>query len=236
MTTLIIPDLHLRYKRAQQIIDHEACDRVLFLGDFFDDWHDTPEMNRKMALWVKSRQLRHPEDIWLFGNHDTSYAFNLPCSGYSIEKSLAINEVMVWGKFKFYHFLGPWLCTHAGLHPSYIPPLTKDLAGWLASEQNEALEALQKGGKHWITAAGKARGGSWPWGGLTWLDFREEFEPVPGLNQVFGHTPMHAPGLMQQADSTNHCLDALTAYYAVYNDELNKLDVRHAFDEIPNFK
>lgn len=44
-------------------------------------------------------------------------------------------------------------------------------------------------------------------GGLFWCDFRQEFEPVPGLTQVFGHTASGGDTIRRVADS--YCIDCL---------------------------
>ena len=44
MTTLVIPDLHHRVAAAEEWIARYPADRVVFLGDYFDDFDDTPKM------------------------------------------------------------------------------------------------------------------------------------------------------------------------------------------------
>jgi hypothetical protein len=43
-------------------------------------------------------------------------------------------------------------------------------------------------------------------GGLVWCDFRE-FTPIPGLNQIFGHTPGNLGTTKRGQASINICLD-----------------------------
>ncbi len=44
----------------------------------------------------------------------------------------------------------------------------------------------------WLDA-GFARGGLQAIGGMTWLDWNEEFAPVPYVNQIVGHTQLTNP-------------------------------------------
>ena len=51
--TLIISDIHLRWKLVDNIINEESPDEIIFLGDYFDDFGDTPEKNLVMAESIK---------------------------------------------------------------------------------------------------------------------------------------------------------------------------------------
>ena len=70
MKTVIIPDIHHHISQVKLILLHEAPDKVVFLGDWFDDFFDTPEMSADTAIWLMKRMDRHPEDVFIWGNHD----------------------------------------------------------------------------------------------------------------------------------------------------------------------
>ncbi|NBQ69017.1 MAG: hypothetical protein EBU46_09375 [Nitrosomonadaceae bacterium] len=246
-TTLIIPDVHLRYPLVTEIIKHEGCDEVVFLGDFFDQFHDTPAENRKQALWLKA-EMKKPNRRFIWGNHDIHYRNStnrqLISSGYESAKDVAINDIMEssdWAKFVYYIWLdGNWLLTHGGLHPYHIPLILKDpktgsvepltLTKWLDAEVKAAERAIIMNEGHWIFQAGYCRGGNKPKGGLTWLDFNEEFEPIAGINQLVGHTNQFRTWLPKEKSkvgSINYCIDADNKFYAVHCN--GKIDIR----EIP---
>ena len=119
--TLIISDIHLRWKLVDNIINEESPDEIIFLGDYFDDFGDTPEKNLVMAEWLV-HSLEQPNRIHLMGNHDIMYGTrdrNYRCSGYNEDKEYLINTVMTrdhWKKIKMYHWLDDILCSHAGVH------------------------------------------------------------------------------------------------------------------------
>lgn len=200
--TLIIPDLHLRWRQADKIIAAAGADEVVFLGDFFDDFGDDPDSVGEMANWLEV-SVEKPNRIHLFGNHDVHYAFpnrNFECSGYAQWKYFIIRDTFdknpVFDKFKFYHVLdGKWLLSHGGLHkqhvPKHIADLHEDRPAFLKAIteylDEEAIKGLR--GEGWIFRAGRSRGGFQKVGGLTWCDFEREFYPVKGLNQIVGHTP-----------------------------------------------
>ena len=243
MMTLIIPDVHLRYEHVDKILKHEAPDRAIFLGDHFDQFDDDEQQNKKAAQWIKDRQNTHPEDEWLWGNHDTSYAFSnryTKCSGYDFHKDAAINSVLSrkeWDRFKFYTWLDDkTLLSHAGLHPYYLTRKDpKDsIKDWLAQEAKTAYMTMCNNGGHWMYGAGYARGGSQPKGGVNWLDWNQEFTPIKGLNQVVGHTVVRAPGYKEAEDSWNYNLDTCNSHYGVWNGK--QLKVNYAPDEIREWR
>lgn len=200
-SVLIIPDLHLNWRRADRIINYVGADEILFLGDYFDQFDDTPEDINEMVDWLE-HSVKQPNRIHLLGNHDMHYAFpdsKFQCSGYEQWKMFIIRDRLktkFWDSFKFYHILDEtWMCSHAGLHDLHVPQKIKNMRKnrpAFLKEISKYLDAeIIKGfrGESWIFRAGRARGGYQRVGGITWCDERE-FKPIVGLNQVFGHTPI----------------------------------------------
>lgn len=202
--TIVIGDIHNRIREVDSILAKESFDKVIILGDIFDDFDDTPTQAMDSARWVKAHV--HDERFtFLWGNHDITYGFlnrNIPCGGYSMEKDCAIWTILNQDDFrpwKFFHFSDGFLFTHAGLHPRFLPPIWKkkdvtqnNLTQFLSQESKRCLDELNNpNGQHWFFLAGDARclpkRGLGP-GGILWCDAREEFEPIPDLAQVFGHT------------------------------------------------
>lgn len=204
--TLIIPDLHHRWEQAEKIISAVGADEIIFLGDYFDDFDDTPEMVSETCEWLEC-SVNNSNRIHLFGNHDQMYAYayrSLRCSGYADWKYFIIHDTIprsVWDKVKWYHFLdNRWLLTHGGLHKRNVPDriikvrsdrqqYIKDLSSWIDDEIRNALSLAPNGQSSWIVGAGRARWGIYPVGGITWCDFEREFNPFKGMNQIVGHTP-----------------------------------------------
>lgn len=206
--SLIIPDLHHRWKQAEAIINHVGPDETIFLGDYFDDFNDTPAMVTATSKWLL-QSVNTPNRIHLFGNHDQAYAYpmykSFLCSGWTPLKSMIVNEVIsgdTWDKIKWYHFLDDvWFLSHAGIHRNNIPETLTETSGITRTEYNSKIkkfldEELINGFKlakqnqsHWIFGAGRSRGGGHRVGGITWCDYDREFFPIKGLNQIVGHTP-----------------------------------------------
>jgi hypothetical protein len=208
--SLIIPDVHLKWQRAEKIIASVGADEVIFLGDYFDAWDDTPEMVRDTCEWLEE-SVKKPNRRHLIGNHDQHYAFpykTFRCSGYAQWKDFIIRDSMspdVWKKLKWYEILdNRWLLTHAGLHKANVPEeiralngdrakMLEKLAFYLENEIVTGFRAGAEGVGSWIFNAGQARGGYQKYGGITWCDYTMEFNPFKGLNQLMGHTANSKP-------------------------------------------
>jgi len=234
VSTLVIPDLHHRTAAADRILAAEAQSphRVVFLGDYLDDFGDNPDIARGTAEWMR-RQIEAGHTL-LWGNHDLPYGFRPDlhrCPGYEPRKAAEVNKVLtrpLWKKLKLWHLVNvpgdrPWVLSHAGFHPGWF-----DLAGgpgranplahleWL---HKEALEMLYEAGETHpvINACPQSRGGRDPIGGVLWMDWGD-FRPLRGLNQLVGHTPLRNPDAFEAEESTNWCIDTNTQHYVVIED------------------
>ena len=206
MKILVIPDIHVRHILAEKIISYVGpCDQIIFLGDYFDQWFDTPEHNEKTAIWLKE-SLKNPNRIHLIGNHDVSYIANGArqyfCSGYTFEKNQSINSILNWddwSKMKVYHLHENILLSHAGLSKFYHDKFNKngkEFISFLEDEAKAAVLALKSAAPktpcHRLFEAGPDRGGKGLVGGITWCDLRN-FVPVGNYTQIFGHTETDEP-------------------------------------------
>lgn len=228
MRTLIIGDLHHHTGTADEILAREPHDHVVFLGDYFDHFHDTPEHAQATALWVKDR-ISETRCKLLFGNHDLPYAFDatafpfIYCSGYDRQKSEAIANVLDasdWEQFSAFAIVGPWLVSHAGFHRDLLPHHVVRSPSALLERCTRALESLRRREPDLLFAAGRDRGGRSEIGGITWCDWRR-FEGVAGLHQIVGHTPSKDEPLRHWSppNSTNYCIDYLYGHtYALVTD------------------
>ena len=205
--TLILPDIHLRHEKAEKIIDFVKPDKIIFLGDAFDDFNDTPEMVSETADWFHY-SVNQKDRIHICGNHDLHYWFkdnsSMRCSGYEQFKSITINDFVTkndWEKLVFFHILdGKWLLSHAGVHPSWIEPSKfkhevisefslELIKRRLTGESIEAKKAFYANKMHWFAMPGFSRSRSPYYGGITWCDWNEEFHPIRSVHQIVGHTP-----------------------------------------------
>lgn len=227
MKTLVIADIHNHWETAEKIIKRVEHDQVVFLGDYFDDWGDTPPVAKRTAEWLKW-SIEQPNRIHLIGNHDVPYINpSAKCGkyGWNPEKQNFVERVMTmkhWYQLQFHHWVDGWFLSHAGFHRFFYQTAVEDFdvedfKVWIEEQEEGGKQALFAGAYHWFYSdAGYRVGNHTTLGGLCWLDFYNEFVPIPGLNQIMGHTPNHPyshdelyygyRGLPNNS-SKNYCID-----------------------------
>jgi hypothetical protein len=241
MRVLVIPDIHLKTKKVDEILKNESggFDHALFLGDYFDDYFDTVKNNRETAEWVRDYS-QHSDKTLLKGNHDYSYyasqfhTSNYYCSGYSYEKDLAINRVMgkAWNSLLDFAIIDEVLYTHAGLNNFFLNPSisNEDMLVRYLLDQCRAVNNWLKESKktrcypncaesRLFRAGMNYRGGDQERGGIIWNDAREH-EPVPFIKQIFGHTISEEPVIYDNGDI---CLDTDLKHYAIVTNGVAKI-------------
>lgn len=206
---VIIPDIHNKWFEAEEILDKEGDSNVIFLGDYFDDFDDTLETTYQTAEWLK-KSMTNPNRVHLLGNHDLSYIDErYRCSGFSEGKMFAIRNAGVdLTKLQHYCWAGDWLCTHAGLTRDFFSAFNhKNLY------IHEFLDDMVDNYTNRLYNCSASRGGRDAHSGIVWCDYNE-FEPIPNVKQIFGHTH----GDVRLKDDNNICIDTWLEYYAVYSD------------------
>jgi hypothetical protein len=229
MHTLIIPDIHNKQEFLKDVLLQFKDLPKIFLGDYFDSYDDTPGLNEQTAIWLKE-SLKDPLNIHLMGNHDFGYRYtknpSTRCSGWSPLKCDIINEVMTredWNKLKYFHYdsRSSFYFSHAGLseHIFNVYPFDGITPLKIQLQLNEAKEQLlHNRGLHPVFDVGHARGGRRKTGGLLWLDYEYEFNPIANVNQIFGHTHGEHFRFDQYTNSKNYCLDVgLTHVFLLQN-------------------
>ncbi|MCC5841423.1 MAG: metallophosphoesterase [Opitutales bacterium] len=223
---LIIGDLHApkSFASVDALIERVRPDRIVLLGDYLDHFGDSPADAARMGAWLQVR-LADPRYTFLLGNHDLPYLFpgQITCPGNTLDKALAFDGNLDVDAFLEVATLALWLdkkilLTHAGLSHRWVPEglAVEALPVWLEREISCAWEDLKKSDgwpRHWIWRAGFARGGDQSIGGLLWCDYEDEFHPIPGVSQIFGHTPAREIRRRDAPDGTvNLCIDTCDPY------------------------
>lgn len=239
MTHLIVPDIHHKTQRADRILAAEPdADAVYFLGDYQDDFDDTPADAEATAKWMRV-QIEAGHNL-LWGNHDLPYAFlpdRHPCPGYTPEKASAVARILTpdhWRRLRLWHIIPasprPWVLSHAGLDRAWFPAEVTDPVAYLTALEQEALDNLYKRGRSHplLYFCSASRGGRDPFPGVVWMDWGD-FRPVAGINQIVGHTPLRNPDEYSDENSTNWCIDTHLAYYAMIGED-GELSLRRAPD------
>lgn len=248
MKTIIISDLHNRIDWIEGALSSpilQPYDRVIFLGDYFDDYNDTPQDAANAAKWLKL-SLQKPNRIHLTGTHDLWYRFPynrfIAASGNTETKMHAIRGILTEQDFsllKLYHYEQNYLMSHAGVHINLISEYvfkhnhlfdkyivnnnlqldSQNIINMVVGPATiEAINRVKDGYAHPWLDAGVARGGRQSVGGITWLDWIYEFKPIPGLNQIVGHTELNIPGEKYIKSSINYDLDTRNHHIGILED------------------
>lgn len=226
MRYLICGDLHTHFnilKRVEEL--SKDYDKVVFLGDYVDDWNAIPEASYNTVKELIDFKLANPDKVVpLLGNHCLSEWLNQPflCSGYN-----HLTHNLVKPLFDEYESLFniayvpdgiEAMFSHAGLTKSWwdeycseVPHEEELKAGNYADALNwafhhrrddiQAEEIFQA-----FSNAGYARGGHGN-PSPTWADLNELIaDAIPNLTQIVGHTPIHT--------ITHYLLNEDTDFYA----------------------
>jgi Calcineurin-like phosphoesterase len=216
MRTLIIPDIHNHTEHADHWLATLPHDRVVFLGDYFDNFGDDVNDARRTAMWLRDR-MEKAEDVFLLGNHDASYMFprepRLYCPGFTPAKARGIDEILRpehWKRLRLAHAEQGWLMSHAGFHPVWIKEPTSE---WILQRGEEVVRQAWRHVVDPMLGAGVDRGGGQNFGGPLWMDWGS-LEPIPGIHQIVGHTPGDGVRRKTKPKSRNYCLDVRNASVA----------------------
>lgn len=198
---VFVGDVHGKSEAVKLALDKSG--HKVFVGDFCDSF-DRTIAEHEACLMLVLDAIDKGEASAIFGNHELSYLMPTihRCAGYStsMESMLLPHVKRIKHSFKPFIELGEdWLVTHAGLHPDVALALPETWEGEFNSPKSPM---------HWV---GRSRGGPHPVGGMFWCDFNNEFVPVEGLNQIFGHSRhmTHDIRTCKGKNSINYCIDCL---------------------------
>lgn len=237
---LVFGDVHQRLNWADAVLAHEAgrFDRVIFLGDIAHS-HDAPPAVaglRDTADWY-ARLIERTDSVVLMGNHDMPffesdtwarrYRKKIPllhgCTGFRHNHAIEFaKEVGAdhWKKVRLFTVVNGWLCSHAGVHPSFWRPVL-DVEQNLSRLWEDATEALQLAAfrRSPLLACGPGRTDTpdGPIGGLTWCDWDDEFvdSPPPFPPQLVGHSSVFN---CHRQKGRSWCIDSGVGYALLHRD------------------
>lgn len=235
---LVFGDVHQRLNWADAALAHEAgqFDHVVFLGDVVHSFETSSAVSgiRETARWY-ARLIRRPNTTVLLGNHEAAFMEsdsysrvykrkpNLlhGCSGFRPGHAIEFAKEVTpahWRKVGLFTVASGWLLSHAGVHSSFWRPLisTDQNLARLWEDSVAALQLIQFRMDP-LLACGPARSDipDAPVGGLTWLDWRSEFQDDLPLPQIVGHT--HCFDLHRRK-GRSWCVDSGIGYVIIAPD------------------
>lgn len=234
---LIVPDAHLKIdviERGMELADKLMCDRVILLGDYFDDWLGMTTDYYDMRTYLKELlRKNHGRVIPLLGNHELSY-LGFPCSGYNRSVEHVVRGTVENDhRFVFAYSLDGVLYSHAGATREWVinnELIPKHMVKYHMGIKNGAEmveDAIYKADYSQMAQAGPARGGhSSP--SPVWADLTELIaDPIGKFTQVVGHTPV------EQIEKIGNCY--FCDVYSNGNESDEYLFVRDGEPEIVHY-
>lgn len=222
MRQLIVGDLHTKYHIFDRIRElGKIYDRVIFLGDYCDDWNAIPEASLNLLEGLKQYKLSNPDKvILLLANHDISewLGNEFKCSGFNYFTHQLVASFFNKNKdlFQLAYTDGQFLYTHAGLTNSWAEQYFSDLSfdpTNLIYVEKTLNTLLTDNPKDLLPLAdvGKTRGG-YKNPSIIWADEQELIaDPYP-ISQIVGHTPMRAIQHFQTQDFELYFCDTFSTY------------------------
>lgn len=229
---LIIPDQHTHYGKLERIISKfHKTHKFIWMGDEYDQFGDTPELNSSMAKFMKDTMNEFPDWVYLYGNHTLIYHphFSCMCSGFSSQKKTAINEVMSiedWDKLKYFHHENGWWFSHAGITKYWFQ---NPMSGGITIENvqriidDSIIKLKQDNHSNAIWASSLTRGGKHIVGGILWEDWRD-LELIPNFKQVVGHSPLKRIQAIADNTINSIIINVDNSGSGVYFSELLEID------------
>lgn len=197
---LVIPDVHMK----KEVIEHGLtlarkymADKVIMLGDYFDDWGVSVYDYRDMIKYLKHILRTNPTLIPLLGNHELSY-LGFPCSGHCKEAEKDVYDALYNDhRFLFGVAIDGIFYSHAGVLLSWLKHnnlITQNELRYKLGKKNGA-EVLEKCIEkvpylEMFAQVGPARGGR-KFPSPLWADLTEIVADSAPVKQVVGHTPLN---------------------------------------------
>lgn len=253
MKTYVIGDIHNHVNWIETFLEENDHDQVIFLGDYFDNFGDTPQIAMITAQWLV-RSVTKENRIHLMGNHDMPYRFpdnpRMKCPGWDTEKHQMVKQIFdfqetitgenPWNKIKLAHFdhEHQFIFSHAGLTEKLFK--TNPIHGpELESHERKIDNALSEYIKNRLSMNPVAlQNADYTYDGITWIR-PSNIRLITGVTQVVGHTPCSqlqncsldetTPLIMSKNGGKMWNIDCVHHWVGVYQDGV--FYAQHRFDE-----
>ena len=176
-------DIHGHWHFLRSIPKFLPNHYYVFVGDYVDSFSQAVSNQVNCIIQVLD-WVDQGKATALIGNHENSYWYESQrASGFKPAMAVHMNYLKERSlkTLKAAIQIDNVLVTHAGLSA----PLFNNLP---FNNLDDKLTQEMHNKESFVWDIGYCRGGSKTGGGIWWNDFNEEFRPVWGLSQVFGHT------------------------------------------------
>ena len=193
MNILVIPDIHLKgwmFDRATELMNYGMADKTVCLMDIPDEWGHGYDLDLYIETFDKaiSYAKRFPETLWCYGNHDLSYIWMQPESGFSsfaiptVSNKLAElrNAIPDQRQLAYIHRIDDVLFLHGGLTDAFVKCYAPDID---YRDTDAVIERINRLGFREI----------WDDGSPVWFRpqyYADKMYREKDLLQIVGHTPV----------------------------------------------
>ncbi|MBO4880773.1 MAG: metallophosphoesterase [Firmicutes bacterium] len=194
MKVLVIPDVHLKpwmFEKAAGAMRAGAADKAVCLMDLPDEWNRGFDLELYEATFDAAIAFakEFPDTLWCWGNHDLSYVWSLPETGYSwfaqntVSRKLAELQMSLrdQSQLAYVHRIDDVLFLHGGLTLHFVKT-------HVPAEEIDDVDA--------VLARVNALGCEDMWNDDSPIWFRPQYDGAARtyksaeLLQVVGHTPV----------------------------------------------
>lgn len=222
MNILFVGDIHTKLyiiDLVEQLLNDSNMniDKVVFTGDYVDDWGCSTQDNINTLKYIVSFKNRYKDKVvLLIGNHELSYLGH-PCSGHKqsdeLTNLLKINISYLDVFFSYRNILA----SHAGVTSNW-KEIFDDKFGWNLPyiEANDRLHNLDEGLINYLSIASYTSGGIGVCASPLWARPKDHnWFTLPNLIQVVGHTPREGnifDNIYRQKDTEIFYIDTFSTY------------------------
>lgn len=213
----VIGDIHGSDLWKEQTFAMNDCEKIIFLGDYVDDWWPTTNdqiINNLLDI-IQFKKDNMDKVVLLYGNHCNQYRMlgdhRVLCSGYRPEIAHDLYDIFRENKdlFQNAYQINDCIFTHAGIQHNWFVNVFKGDEMQVDYSIAEQLNApLDKNQDDALFQVGYMRGGRMSnVGGIFWCDRDELKKPLEGFTQFVGHTQVKEPQKYVHHNSTVYFCD-----------------------------
>lgn len=242
MNILFVGDVHTKLNiidLVEQLLNNSSMkiDKVVFTGDYVDDWGCSIQDNINTIKYVISFKNRYKDKIiLLLGNHELSYLGH-PCSGHKASLELTnLLKINIQYMDVFYNYRNI-LVSHGGLTENW-KNLFEHKFGWQFpyTQANDALHSLDENLLSYLAIASYTSGGNGIYASPLWARPKDhKLFLVNNLIQVVGHTPIQGnifDNIYKHCSSEIFYIDTFFTYN---NETIGNKDLLYFDDETDTF-
>lgn len=198
-------DLYREWRRAADINKVDVVknllplydyDKIIFIGDYVDSFNvENIDMKENLQDIIHLARFERDRVVLLLGNHDVQYFIPKVsgCSGFRPEMMWDFQELFQRDRDLFHLAFQhkDWLWTHAGINEKFYGDHMENKPRQGTDDWAQVLNDMMRREENQVFQVSSYRGGASLYSGPLWTDKNELIkEPMPGMNQIVGHTPV----------------------------------------------